>query len=154
MPGTIVPPGHGDLLEFPEWQVLIKLSAADTAGTMSVLETTHDPGDGASAHIHTLENEMFFVLDGEVTFQVGNERTTLERGSYVFGPAGTAHGFEVGPGGGRLLHVFVPSGTGRSTVEDYFRELHSADPGVSFVDLRERHGMETIPDEAVLHQNR
>jgi len=152
MPPTIVPADGGERLRFPDWQVLIKLSGVDTGGSMTVLETVHDPGEGASPHIHTRENEMFFVLDGEVTFQVGDDRTTLERGSLVFGPVGTAHGFEVGSAGGRLLHVFVPSGTAHSTIENYFRELHSADAGVSFVEIRERHGMETIPDGSVRRQ--
>lgn len=144
MAPTVVPVGGGERLRFADWEVLIKLSAADTDQSMSVLETAHDAGEGASPHIHTRESEMFFVLDGEVTFQVGDDRVTLEQGGLVFGPAGTAHGFEVGSAGGRLLHVFVPSGTANSTIENYFRELHRADPGASFVEVRARHGMETI----------
>jgi len=144
MPPTIVPVDSGERLQFADWQVLIKLSGADTGNSMSVLETVHDPGEGASPHIHTREHEMFFVLDGEVTFQVGDDKTTLARGSVVFGPTGIAHGFEVGSAGGRLLHVFVPSGRADSTIENYFRDLHTMDTETSFDDLRARHGMETI----------
>lgn len=144
MAPTIVPVEEGERLQFAEWQVLIKLSGADTDGAMSVLETVHDPGEGASPHIHSRESEMFFVLEGEVTFRVGGDLITLQRGGLVFGPAHTAHGFEVGSAGGRLLHVFIPSGTANSTIEDYFRELHRADPDTPFAEVRRRHGMETI----------
>jgi quercetin dioxygenase-like cupin family protein len=144
MPPKIVAVDAGEMLRFPDWQVMIKLSGVDTGGSMVVLETEHDPGEGASPHIHTREDEMFFVLDGEVTFQVGDDRITLVRGGLVFGPVGTAHGFEVGSAGGRLLHVFLPARKAVSTIDEYFRQMHRADANVSIAEVRERHGMKTL----------
>jgi quercetin dioxygenase-like cupin family protein len=138
----IVPVTTGEVLEFSDWAAVIKIAADATNGTLTAIETRHDPGEGASAHIHSRESETFLVMDGRVTFQVGDARYEVEPGGMVFGPPGTAHGFEVGPDGGRLLHLFVPSG-----MEGYFREMHAAEAAgirVDFVKIRQQYGMETM----------
>jgi mannose-6-phosphate isomerase-like protein (cupin superfamily) len=138
----IVPVTTGEVLEFSDWAAVIKIAADATDGTLTVIVTRHDPGEGASPHIHSRESETFVVMDGRVTFQVGDARYEVEPGGMVFGPPGMAHGFEVGPDGGRLLHLFVPSG-----MEGYFREMHAAEAAgirVDFVKIRQQYGMETM----------
>jgi hypothetical protein len=49
----IVPVPGGEVLEFTEWAAVIKLAADATNGTLTVIETRHDPGEGASTHIHS-----------------------------------------------------------------------------------------------------
>jgi quercetin dioxygenase-like cupin family protein len=137
----IVPVASGEVLEFGQWTAVIKVAAEATDGTLTVIETRHDPGEGANAHVHSRESETFLVLDGWVTFQVGDERFEVEPGGIVFGPPGMAHGFEVGADGGRLLHVFVPSG-----MEGYFRDMHAAagTGGADYVKIRQQYGAETM----------
>lgn len=141
MEPKIVPVPGGEVLEFTEWAAVIKIAADATNGTLTVIETRHAPGEGASTHIHSRESETFVVMDGRVTFQVGDARYEVEAGGIVFGPPGKAHGFEVGADGGRLLHVFVPSG-----MEGYFRDMHVAEAtgSADFVKIRQQYGMETI----------
>ncbi len=136
----IVAAGDGELLEFDDWAAVIKIAAEESDGTMTVLETRHDPGNDADAHTHSRESEIFFVLEGRVTFTVGDALHEVGPGATVFGPVGTAHGFEVGPNGGRLLHVFVPSG-----IEGYFREMHAdkADGGADYIAIRRHYGVTT-----------
>lgn len=140
MEPKIVPAEGGEVLEFGDWAAVIKIAAEETDGTLTVLETRHDPGNGASAHIHSRESEIFLVMEGRVTFQVGDARHEMDPGGIVFGPMGTVHGFEVGPDGGRLLHVFVPSG-----MEGYFRDQHAANAsgGADYVAIRRQYGVTT-----------
>jgi mannose-6-phosphate isomerase-like protein (cupin superfamily) len=137
----IVPGAAGEVLEFGEWAAVIKVAAEATNGALTVIETRHGPREGADAHVHSRESETFLVMDGRVTFQVGDDRFDVEPGGIVFGPPGMAHGFEVGPDGGRLLHVFVPSG-----VEGYFRDMHAAEGtgGGDYVKIRKQYGVETM----------
>ncbi len=106
----VIEPGGGKSVQHDGWEAVIKLDGEVTDGSLTVLETRHDPGTGASPHVHRRESETFMVLDGQFTFRVGNAELEVGAGGVVFGPQGVAHGFEPGPGGGRLLHVFVPSG--------------------------------------------
>ena len=50
MEPKIVPVSTGEVLEFSEWAAVIKVAAEATDGTLTVIETRHDPGEGA---IHT-----------------------------------------------------------------------------------------------------
>lgn len=136
----IVAAGDGELLEFDDWAAVIKIAAEESDGTVTVLETRHDPGNGADAHTHSRESEIFFVLEGRVTFTVGAALHEVGPGGTVFGPMGTAHAFEVGPNGGRLLHVFVPSG-----MEGYFREMHAgkAHADTDYIKIRRHYGVTT-----------
>jgi quercetin dioxygenase-like cupin family protein len=137
----VVPGGMGEILEFGEWAAVVKVAADATKGTLSVIETRHDPGEGANAHIHSRESETFLVLDGQVTFQVGDERFEVQPGGIVFGPPGTPHGFEVGADGGRLLHLFVPGG-----MEGYFRDMYAAEATgeADYVKIRQQYGVATL----------
>lgn len=140
MEAKVVAAGDGELLQFEDWASVVKIAAEESDGTVTVLETRHDAGEGANAHIHSRESEIFFVMEGRVTFQVGDASHEVDAGGIVFGPMGTAHGFEVGPEGGRLLHVFVPSG-----MEGYFRDMHSATAAgdADYVAIRGQYGVTT-----------
>jgi len=142
---TIVPVAAGEVLEFGEWAAIIKVAAEATNGTLSVIETRHDPGEGANGHVHSRESETFLVLEGRVTFQVADARYEVESGGIVFGPPGVPHGFEVGADGGRLLHLFAPSG-----MEGYFRDMHAEEAagGGDYVEIRQRYGVETTDPSA------
>jgi quercetin dioxygenase-like cupin family protein len=49
------------------------------------------PNNGPPPHIHSREDESFFVLEGEVEFQVGDEKITARSGTFIQGPRGIAH---------------------------------------------------------------
>lgn len=64
----------------------IKASAADTGGLMSIVEVTEPPGTEAPLHVHHRDDEGFWVLEGDVTFEVGGATIKASAGDYVFGP--------------------------------------------------------------------
>jgi quercetin dioxygenase-like cupin family protein len=88
----------------------IKATAADTGGLMSIVEVTEPPGAQAPLHVHHRDDEGFWVLEGEVSFEVGGETIEAGAGDYVFGPRDIPHRFTVGPQGCRMLFVLVPGG--------------------------------------------
>ena len=94
----------------------IKATAADTGGQMAIVEVTEHPGAEAPLHVHHRDDEAFWILEGEVTFVVGDETIEAKAGDYVFGPRDIPHRFTVGDRGCRMLFILVPGG-----IEDVIR---------------------------------
>lgn len=137
----VIQAGGGKAVQHDGWEAVIKLDAEVTGGTITVLETRHDPQTGASPHVHSHESETFMVLEGEFTFQLGDTDVEVGAGGLVFGPQGVAHGFEPGPGGGRLLHVFVPSG-----MEGFFTTPRRDDSDEEGDRLRHAYGIASVDE--------
>ena len=113
--------GNGEPLRFAGAEFLIKASAETTGGSFSILEEI-DPLD-TPLHVHKNEDELFFVLEGEHVFQVGDEEFPAGPGDMVFAPRGTPHAQRrVKPRTGRVLVLMSPAG-----LENFFRELAQAD---------------------------
>ena len=51
------------------------------------------PGGGPPPHIHSREEESFYVLEGEITFQVGDDRFVAKAGTFANMPVGSLHSF-------------------------------------------------------------
>ena len=94
------------------WSVLADGAATD--GSYCLLEQVLPAGPAAPPHLHMEMDEMFYVLDGEVEFLLGDRRATASKGSLAFIPRGTLHGFQVGAAGARLLNLYTPAGFERS----------------------------------------
>jgi quercetin dioxygenase-like cupin family protein len=94
----------------------IKATAADTGGQMTIVEVTEHPGAEAPLHVHHRDDEGFWILEGEVTFEVGDQTIEASAGDYVFGPREIPHRFKVGDRGCRMLFILVPGG-----IEDLIR---------------------------------
>jgi quercetin dioxygenase-like cupin family protein len=94
----------------------IKATAADTGGQMTIVEVTEHPGAEAPLHVHHRDDEAFWVLEGDVTFEVGDATIEASAGDYVFGPRDIPHRFTVGDRGCRMLFILVPGG-----IEDVIR---------------------------------
>jgi quercetin dioxygenase-like cupin family protein len=101
----------------------IKATAADTGGQMTIVEVTEHPGAEAPLHVHRRDDEGFWILEGEVTFEVGDETIEASAGDYVFGPRDIPHRFTVGDRGCRMLFILVPGG-----IEDVIRATSEPAP--------------------------
>ena len=89
---------------------VIKASAADTGGQMTIVEVTEPPGAEAPLHVHHNEDEAFWVLDGDATFEIGETTIEARAGDYAFGPRHIPHRYLVGDAGCRMLFIFTPGG--------------------------------------------
>ena len=88
----------------------IKASAADTDGQLTIVEVTEPPGAQAPLHVHHREDEGFWILEGEVTFQVGDVTIAARAGDFAWGPRDVPHRYTVGPDGCRMLFILTPAG--------------------------------------------
>lgn len=96
---------------------VIKATAADTGGLMSIVEVTEPPGAEAPLHVHHREDEAFWILEGDVTLYVGDEAIEARAGDYAWGPRGIPHRYTVGAAGCRMLFICVPGGFEKLVVE-------------------------------------
>ena len=88
----------------------IKASAADTGGQYTLVEITAPAGLQTPLHVHYREDEGFYVLEGSVTIEVGDEVVELGAGQHAFGPRNVPHRFTVGPDGAHMIWVLTPGG--------------------------------------------
>ena len=88
----------------------VKASAAETGGTYTLMEITAPPGLQTPLHVHYREDEGFYVLEGSVAIEVGDEVVELTAGQHAFGPRDVPHRFTVGPDGAHMIWVLTPGG--------------------------------------------
>lgn len=89
---------------------VIKATAADTDGQITIVEITEPAGAEAPLHVHHREDEAFWILEGSVTFEVGSDIIHARAGDYVFGPREIPHRYTVGAAGCRMLFILTPGG--------------------------------------------
>ncbi len=107
-------PGEGRPIPGRE-EVVLKVTGAETGGAVAVLEATSAPGERADPHVHHDNDEFFYVLAGQVRFEVGEQTVEAMAGAFVFVPRGTIHvARTVGTEPARVLAAFVPAGPERS----------------------------------------
>ena len=102
---------------------VIRASGQTTNGAFGLIEQLTMPAGFASPyHTHRLEDEAFYVLEGEVAFVCDGNWTVAGAGTYVFGPRNIPHGFKtLAPS--RLLLLVTPAG-----FEQFVADLADAAP--------------------------
>ena len=104
------PRGAGEAIWWFGALAEVKVTADQTNGELSILEITEPPNAEAPLHVHYREDESFWVLEGSVTFYVGEATIEAGPGDYALGPRGIPHRFTVGPDGCRMLFIMTPGG--------------------------------------------
>jgi mannose-6-phosphate isomerase-like protein (cupin superfamily) len=113
----LIPAGAGRISNPGEW----KFTAAQGSGAYSMVELEAKelprlpPGSG---HIHTREDESWYVIEGELLFDVGDQQLTAKPGSLVYAPRNVPHGYRVTKVPARWLIIFTPAG-----IEPLFAEV-------------------------------
>jgi mannose-6-phosphate isomerase-like protein (cupin superfamily) len=94
------------------------------SGPVGVVEATVPAGSGPPIHVHTNEDEIFYLLEGTYEFYLNGEIFIREAGDCVFLPRGVPHTFRViGKTPGRNLTVMTPGGFEKFFVEVSERAL-------------------------------
>ncbi len=104
----------------------IKTTAQQTEGSLLQLLIRDSRGAATPLHVHHDADETFYVLDGEVTIVVGDERLEARAGDFVLGPRGVPHAFVVTSDEAELLVTYGPAGRPGpmgSGVDGFFREV-------------------------------
>jgi len=66
----------------------------ETDGKYAMWEAIVPPGGGPPPHIHSREEESFYVLDGEITLTVEGEQIVASAGTFANLPVGSLHSFK------------------------------------------------------------
>ena len=91
-------------------------------------------------HVHQLEDELSYVIEGQIGVRFRDEVLEVTAGSYVFKPRGVPHTFwNTGPEPARILEIICPAGF------EKFEDIGTtrAPPPA---DLTSRYGMEYVRD--------
>ena len=89
--------------------VTVKATGKQTDGHYALVEVL-DPEGPQPLHVHHREDEGFWILEGEVTFEVGEQSIKASPGSFVFGPKNIPHRYTVESGPARMLFLYSPAG--------------------------------------------
>ncbi len=116
----VVEPGAGRAGGLvPGVGVVFKIDGTDTGGALSVVEHPFAVGALVPPHIHTLEDEISIVLEGEIGFRSEDQEVVLGSGGYIVKPRGEVHAmWNAGPTPARMIEIISPAG-----FEDLFREI-------------------------------
>jgi mannose-6-phosphate isomerase-like protein (cupin superfamily) len=97
---------------------VIRATAADTGGQMTIVEVNEPPGHEAPLHVHHREDEAFFILEGSATIHVGDDSFEVGPGDYAFGPRDLPHRYSIGDEGCRMLFICTPGGNFENVVRE------------------------------------
>ena len=109
-------------LTFAGATVVLRASSESTNGAMTILEE-EPPLLDTPLHVHSREDELFYILEGEHIVQLGEEEHRVGPGEAIFLPRGIPHAQRrVVSGEGRHLVICTPGG-----LEEFFRDLAKAE---------------------------
>jgi mannose-6-phosphate isomerase-like protein (cupin superfamily) len=119
-----------------------KAAAHDTAGRFDFLTMAMAPRTGPPLHYHEEQDDTFYVLEGLLTVQAGEEILDLGPGDFISIPPGTAHSFDNLHNGDELvrtINVMTPGGL-FPTIEDMARVPEGPDHLEGLKAATRRHG--------------
>lgn len=118
---TVVEPGGPDLSLVPGFTATTRLTAAQT-GSIAIVEHVFSPGSLVPPHRHTREDEISYVVEGEIGFRSDGREVSLTAGGYIVKPCGELHAmWNAGSVPARMIEIISPAG-----FENYFVELAAA----------------------------
>jgi len=143
----VIQAGEGRALSLRGTRVGYKTEGERPAGGPTVLEFTAVAGFNTGDHVHSRIEEIFYVLEGELTIRAGDRILHAKPGDFVLVPPGVPHGFANPQGDpAKMLLLISPAGAH----EQYFEELAEllAKPGAPDVqaigELRKRYDTEQV----------
>lgn len=102
--------GEGEALWFSGGLLTYKITGAQTHGLLALAEVRAPLGTGSPKHRHQHEDEAWYVFDGELEFWLGDTNHWAGPGTFVFGPRGIEHRFQVVSREALFLILVTPAG--------------------------------------------
>jgi len=132
----------------------VKLSAEHTNGSLSLMEASVPPGGGPIPHTHAHEDEIFYLLSGEMEFLRGDQIFIAGPGDVVFIPRTLPHRFRnVGIRAATMLFLYTPGGAegvflegGDEPVPGQPAPLWGPERLPGLADLMVKYGIEAAPE--------
>jgi quercetin dioxygenase-like cupin family protein len=126
-----------------------KITSEQTGGAYYAFDAVSAPGLGIPPHVHSREDEVIFVSEGEFEVFLGGNLINAGPGSTLNFARGTPHGFRnIGNKPGKTLWVVTPG----ESFQKFFRELAQVPPGPpdfpKIAALFGKYGMDILPPPA------
>lgn len=107
---SVMAAGQGRALWHLGALLVFKALGAETEGRFWALEGLADSQMAVPLHAHTVEDEIWYVLEGEIAFTVGDETRVEGPGAFVYIPRGTPHTFKIRSQTARWFGIGTPAG--------------------------------------------
>jgi quercetin dioxygenase-like cupin family protein len=118
---AVVQPHGVDAPLIPGLTASTRLTSAET-GSISIVEHVFSPGALVPPHTHTVEDEISYVVAGEIGFRSNGKEVSLPAGGYIVKPRGELHSmWNAGSIPARMIEIISPAG-----FEKYFVDLAEA----------------------------
>ena len=144
---SVIQSGEGRKLNILGHTATIKLAQHTTEGEYYVFEVVTPPGHGIPPHVHSREDEIIHVLEGEYEIQLGDQTYQVKAGGLLHFPRYIPHAFRnVGRESGTTLWTVIPGGN----FEKFFEELGALPVGgppdmAKVAAIFGSYGMEVLP---------
>ena len=140
-PPTIRKPNEGRVIGVVGDLYRFLAVGEDTDGRYATIEAIVPPGGGPPPHIHSREEESFYILEGEITFQIGDDRVVATAGMFANMPIGSLHSFKNASNEpAKMLISVAPAG-----LEKMFFEVgQPVEPGATTVPPPSREEIEKL----------
>jgi quercetin dioxygenase-like cupin family protein len=130
----LVLPDAGQELNIVGSQIFHKVKSKDTDGVFAIIEIVTPREKGVALHVHEREDELVYLLEGEIEVTLGNQKMKAVPGVMALLPRGIPHGFRnIGNKPSRLLDAILPG-----QFDNYFVELAAlyaaGDPSAEQID--------------------
>ena len=135
------------------WLMTFLATGEETQGQFALIEAVAKKGNVPPPHIHRREDEIFYVLEGEVVVSVGDRTIKGTSGSMIFLPRDVRHSFTIESEQVRMLQLLTPAG-----LEGWFKEFSLPAPAMTLppadepgyhdlqrmLDVASRYGLEFV----------
>src|SRR5918999_4882840 len=144
--------GEGERIWIVGDTMTLKATSERTGGSLMLLENLTAPGGGPPPHVHTREDEFFYVIDGSFEIRIGDEVHAVGPGGFAYVPRGTVHNFRnTAASPSRILVGFTPGGmegffraSGRPATDDGPAPPVDADEVARTMAAAPRYGLEAV----------
>jgi quercetin dioxygenase-like cupin family protein len=116
----------GDSIWYAGWLLTFLATGEDTGGEYALIDAHTRKGNAPPPHLHRLEDESFYILEGEMTATIGNQKIKGAPGTLIFAPRNVVHSLDIHSEQIRMLILLTPAG-----LEGYFRQCSVPAPSLT-----------------------
>jgi quercetin dioxygenase-like cupin family protein len=141
-PPRLVRPEDREPFPYFTTTCVMPLRPEDTGGVIAIVHGLFAPGAAPPRHVHTREDETFYVISGMLRFYIGDEEPLdAPAGTVVFAPRNLAHTFDTLAPTSEFLVIMTPGWGGA-----YFPQVgaKTRTPGNEDIELLREYGVEVV----------
>lgn len=121
------------------------VSSENSDGAFSLIEVTTPPQAGVPLHIHTREDETFFILEGTIEATCDGKTLTLQKGATAFLPRNIPHSYRNSTNSTARYLVWITPGGFEKCLEEFGRLPAGQPPPETIVGIGQKYGLQFPP---------